>query len=238
MSTSATEASPDAQRQAMITKIKDAGYTLTFDVEHALRSVERHLFAPGVPVDEAYANDIVVTKRSADDQVLSCLSQPSIVALQLGQLDVQPGHRVLEIGAGSGYNAALLAHLAGPGGHVTAIDVDADIVEEARERLAVAGVTNVDVVLGDGALGHPSVAPYDRIVATVGVYGIPDACLRSSLQREDWWLLYASVAVFLDRSPSSAGTMTMESGAASTIRCAALFPCGRAAPPTRGESSR
>ncbi|WP_084434769.1 protein-L-isoaspartate O-methyltransferase family protein [Kibdelosporangium aridum] len=75
------------------------------------------------------------------------------------------------------YNAALLAHLAGSRGHVTAIDVDADIVERARERVAAAGVGNVEVVLGDGALGHPAGAPYDRIVATVGAYGVPDAWL-------------------------------------------------------------
>lgn len=173
MNATATETSPESLRDAMITKIKDAGYPLRDEVERALRSVQRHLFVPDTPLDEAYANDIVVTKRAADDQVLSCLSQPSIVALQLGQLDVQPRHRVLEVGAGAGYNAALLAHLAGPHGHVTAIDVDADLVDEARQRLAIAGVGNVDVVLGDGALGHQPGAAYDRIVATVGVYGIP-----------------------------------------------------------------
>jgi protein-L-isoaspartate(D-aspartate) O-methyltransferase len=177
MNATATATSPESLRDAMITKIKDAGYTLSPDVERALRSVERHLFVPDAALEEAYANDIVVTKRGADDQVLSCLSQPSIVALQLGQLGVQPGHHVLEIGAGTGYNAALLAHLAGPDGHVTAIDVDTDIVDQARERLAVAGVDNVEVVLGDGALGHQRGAPYDRIVATVGAYGVPDSWL-------------------------------------------------------------
>lgn len=135
MNATVTEASPESLREAMITKIKDAGYSLRDEVEHALRSVQRHLFVPDTPLEEAYANDIVVTKRAADDQVLSCLSQPSIVALQLGQLDVQPGHRVLEVGAGVGYNAALLAHLAGPHGHVTAIDVDADLVDEAPSGL-------------------------------------------------------------------------------------------------------
>lgn len=170
MNTTATTTSPESLRNTMITKVKDAGYTLSLDVERALRSVERHVFVPGVAVEEAYANDIVVTKRGPDDQVLSCLSQPSIVALQLGQLGVQPGHRVLEIGAGAGYNAAVLAHLAGPDGHVTAVDVDADIVEQARDRLATAGAENVEVVLGDGALGHQPGAPYDRIIATVGAY--------------------------------------------------------------------
>lgn len=177
MNATAADTSPEFLRAVMITKIKDAGYTLSPTVEQALRAVERHLFVPDATLEDAYENDIVVTKRGDDDQVLSCLSQPSIVALQLEQMEVQPGHRVLEIGAGAGYNAALLAHLAGPHGHVTAIDVDADIVDQARERVAAAGVSNVEVVLGDGALGHAPGAPFDRIVATVGAYGIPDAWL-------------------------------------------------------------
>jgi protein-L-isoaspartate(D-aspartate) O-methyltransferase len=112
MNATATDTSPEFLRDAMITKIKDAGYTLSPTVEQALRAVERHIFVPDATLEQAYENDIVVTKRGGDNQVLSCLSQPSIVALQLAQMEVQPGHRVLEIGAGAGYNAALLAHLA------------------------------------------------------------------------------------------------------------------------------
>jgi protein-L-isoaspartate(D-aspartate) O-methyltransferase len=84
---------------------------------------------------------------------------------------------VLEIGAGTGYNAALLAYLADPHGHVTTVDVDTDVVAEAQRLLASARVDNVDVVRGDGALGYSNSAPYDRIVATVGAYGIPDSWL-------------------------------------------------------------
>lgn len=112
MNATATDTSPEFLRDAMITKVKDAGHTLSPAVEQAPRAVERHVFVPDATLAEAYENDIVVTKRGDDDQVLSCLSQPSIVALQLGQIEVQPGHHVLEIGAGAGHNAALLAHLA------------------------------------------------------------------------------------------------------------------------------
>jgi protein-L-isoaspartate(D-aspartate) O-methyltransferase len=173
----ATTTSPDTLRDTMITQVKDRGYTLSGPVEQALRTVERHAFVPDAELAEAYASSIVVTKRGSDDQVLSCLSEPGIVALQLGQLDVRPGHRVLEIGAGTGYTAALLAHLAGPQGQVTTIDVEADIVDDARRHLAAAGFDTVQVVLGDGALGHPDRAPYDRIVAAVGAYGIPEGWL-------------------------------------------------------------
>lgn len=172
-----TDTSPEALRDAMITRIRETGYPLSSSVEEALRTVERHRFVPDAPLVDAYTSDIVVTKRGPQNEVLSCLSNPAIVALQLGQLDVRPGHRVLEVGAGAGYNAALLAHLAGPRGHVTTVDVDADVVTDARQLLASADVGNVDVVLGDGALGHPEGAPYDRIIATVGAYGIPDSWL-------------------------------------------------------------
>lgn len=84
---------------------------------------------PGTAVVDAYAASIVVTKRGAGNEVLSCLSEPAIVALQLGQLYVRPAHRVLEIGAGTGYNAALLAHLAGRRArNFAAAGVDMDIL--------------------------------------------------------------------------------------------------------------
>ena len=93
----------------------------------------------------------------------------------LDQLDVQPGHRVLEIGVGSGYNAALLGYLVGENGTVVSVDVDADLVAYARERLAACRVSQVTVGCGDGGLGWPEHAPYDRIIATVGAWDIAPA---------------------------------------------------------------
>jgi protein-L-isoaspartate(D-aspartate) O-methyltransferase len=90
------------------------------------------------------------------------------MAIMLEQLDLRPGHRVLEIGAGTGYNAALLARIVGQGGRVVAVDIDGDLVRGAARHLLDAGVTGVELVCGDGALGHPPGAPYDRIVLTVG----------------------------------------------------------------------
>jgi protein-L-isoaspartate(D-aspartate) O-methyltransferase len=177
MNATSTAASPEALREAMVTNMKEAGCALSRAVEEAFRAVERHAFVPEAALADAYASDIVITKRGADDEILSCLSHPAVVAMQAAQLDVHPGHRLLEIGAGRGYNAALLAHLVGPRGHVTTIDVDTDIVADARRLLAAAGVGNAEVVLGDGGLGYPAGAPYDRIVATVGAYGIPDSWL-------------------------------------------------------------
>ncbi|MEU3628963.1 methyltransferase, FxLD system [Amycolatopsis coloradensis] len=177
MNFTSTGMSPEALRETLIDVIKEAGHARTRAVEDALRAVERHHYVPHVDPVDAYANDIVVTKRTPEGEVLSCASQPAVVALLLDQLRPRRGDRVLEIGAGTGYNAALLAHLVGEGGHVTAIDVDADIVDHARERLTAAGVGNAEVVHGDGARGHEPGAPYDGIIASVGAYGIPDSWL-------------------------------------------------------------
>ncbi|MDT3395295.1 methyltransferase, FxLD system [Streptomyces sp. B1866] len=146
-------------------------------VEAALRGVPRHLFLPGVPLEAAYADEPVYTKQDGSGASISAASQPRIVAMMLEQLQLGPGHRVLELGAGTGYNAALMAAIAGETGRVTTVDVDEDLVEGARKNLAAAGVATVDVVLGDGAHGHPEAAPYDRIIATVGAYETPMAWL-------------------------------------------------------------
>lgn len=138
-----------------------------------MRSVPRHVFLPGVSLRRAYANDVTATKHDADGVPISAASQPSIVSTMLDQLAVEPGMRILEIGAGTGYNAALLARLTGPGGEVVTVDVDEDITASAAASLAAAGVGNVTVVRGDGALGYARLAPYDRVIATVGVWDLP-----------------------------------------------------------------
>ena len=167
----------DRLRHALMDALKAGGSVRSACVEAALRAVPRHLFIPGTPLNVAYANEVVLTKRADDSTPISSASQPSIVARMLEQLKVEPGNRVLEIGAGTGYNAALLSHLAGPGGQVTTIDVDEDITRGARATLQEADYPQVRVVLGDGALGCPDYAPYDRVIATVGAWDLPIAWL-------------------------------------------------------------
>ncbi len=136
-------------------------------VEDAMRTVPRHVFLPGLPIREAYADEAVAVQH-VDGVATSSASQPSMMAIMLEQLDLRPGHRVLEVGAGTGYNAALMAHIVGPEGAVTAVDIDADLVAGAARHLAAAGARGVQVHCADGALGYPPDAPYDRIVLTVG----------------------------------------------------------------------
>jgi protein-L-isoaspartate(D-aspartate) O-methyltransferase len=158
----------------MVDALCAAGRIRTPAVERAFRTVPRHLFLPDFPVHEAYADDAVPI-RFADGVATSSASQPSMMAIMLEQLDLRPGHRVLEIGAGTGYNAALMSTVVGPGGAVTAVDIDQDLVDAAGEHLAAArpylaavDAAEVRLVCGDGALGDPAGAPYDRIVLTVG----------------------------------------------------------------------
>jgi protein-L-isoaspartate(D-aspartate) O-methyltransferase len=117
-------------------------------------------------LDAVYRDDVLVTKIDGTIPVSSS-SQPSLMALMLAALDVRPGMRVLEIGAGTGYNAALLAAL---GAEVTSVDVQIDVADRARAALSDAGITGVNVLHGDGYLGVPG-RRFDRVIVTVGVAG-------------------------------------------------------------------
>jgi protein-L-isoaspartate(D-aspartate) O-methyltransferase len=118
-SVSSEAVSPEALRAALVEKLRSKGGLRSPVIAEAFSTVPRHLFVPDVSVEAAYWDQWIVTKRIPGGEVVSSSSQPEIMATMLEQLDVRPGHRVLEIGAGTGYNAALLAHLVGPTGSVT-----------------------------------------------------------------------------------------------------------------------
>jgi protein-L-isoaspartate(D-aspartate) O-methyltransferase len=102
------------------------------------------------------------------------ISQPSMIALMLDALDCAPQHRVLEVGSGSGYVLALLSYL---GCEVFGIERHSELAARARETLREIGVSDVVVHEGDGAVGLPEHAPYDRILVSAGAPAIPDALL-------------------------------------------------------------
>ena len=164
-------------RDRMVTSVTASGRPVSDAVTAAMRAVPRHLFLPELPPEMAYRNEAIVTRRGADGQPTSSSSQPTIMAYMLDQLRVGPGQRVLEIGAGTGYNAALLQQLVGAGGRVVTVDLDDDVARQAAAHLARAGYPEVTVVQADGAAGYPAGAPYDRIIATVGVSDLAPAWL-------------------------------------------------------------
>ena len=154
-------------QQALVEQLKEAKLFRTPSVEEAFRRVPRHLFLPGEPLDKVYSDVAIVMKRGEEGQWTSSSSQPAIMAIMLEQLDLKPGQRVLEIGTGTGFNAALIASIVGPRGKVVTVDIQPDLVEHARKSLDMAGYEWVLTVVGDGGHGHPDGAPYDRIILTV-----------------------------------------------------------------------
>ncbi|MFF0550474.1 methyltransferase domain-containing protein [Streptomyces sp. NPDC004311] len=119
--------------------------------------------------------DTPLATRLRDGRLVSSSSQPSLMARMLAALDVRDGDDVLEIGAGTGYNAALLCHRLGEE-HVTTVDLDEEITESARVHLARLGL-HPAVVTGDGARGCPARAPFDRILVTCTLPLVPHAWL-------------------------------------------------------------
>jgi protein-L-isoaspartate(D-aspartate) O-methyltransferase len=135
-------------------------------VLRAMDEVPREHFVEGPFVDAAYADQALP---------IACgqtISQPYVVAYMTEQLGVRPDHRVLEVGTGSGYQAAVLSRLAR---EVVSVERYRTLAEAARNRLAVLGYKNVDVRAGDGLAGLPDRAPYDRIIVTAAAETIPQA---------------------------------------------------------------
>jgi protein-L-isoaspartate(D-aspartate) O-methyltransferase len=127
--------SPGQLRDRLATRLTGRNWIRTAPVDAAFRAVPRHLFVPDtVTAVEAYEDTVVATKRGPDGTTLSSVSAPWVQAYALEESGIRSGDRVLEVGSG-GYNAALLAELTGPHGHVVTVDIDADITTAARTYL-------------------------------------------------------------------------------------------------------
>ncbi|SDG41339.1 protein-L-isoaspartate(D-aspartate) O-methyltransferase [Sinosporangium album] len=173
-----TTIDPAELRADLVTRLTASGHLRTPAIIEAFSTSERHAFVPDAEPEAAYKDDAVSIKLDDDGEMISCISAPSIVATQLEQLDPRPGHKILEAGAATGYNADLLGRLVHPGGHVWTVDVDQDLVDNAKANLSTAGASNVTVLLADGAAGLPEHGPYDRIQFSVGAGDVPNAVLE------------------------------------------------------------
>ncbi|MFY1595563.1 ATP-grasp peptide maturase system methyltransferase [Micromonospora sp. WMMD737] len=188
-------------RQQLVAALDASGHLTSPTVAAAFASVERHLFAPAVyAVDDrgnpgevlhgdnpehhdaylnaVYSDTAIVTQMSADGRPTSSSTQPGVMAVMLEALDLRPGLSVLEIGTGTGYNAALLSQLLGDA-LVTSVDIDPGLVTDATIALAAAGY-RPRVAAADGLSGYPQRAPYDRIIATCSVRRVPAAWIRQT----------------------------------------------------------
>jgi protein-L-isoaspartate(D-aspartate) O-methyltransferase len=153
-----------ARREAMVRHQIEARGVADAAVLAALRRVPRHLFVPPGLADEAYADSPLPIGHG------QTISQPYIVAYMSEALQVRRTHRVLEIGTGSGYQAAVLGELAG---EVYTIEIVAPLGEKARTLLERLGYTNVHVRVGDGYEGWREHAPFDRIIVTAAPDHVP-----------------------------------------------------------------
>jgi protein-L-isoaspartate(D-aspartate) O-methyltransferase len=218
--------------RALIDRLVQDGQIRSPAVEAAFRALPRHHFLPGLPLERVYRDEAIPT-HERDGVPISSSSQPAAMAIMLEQLDVRPGHRVLEIGAGTGYNAALLATLVGITGRVVTVDLDQPIVEEARAHLAAAGVEGVEVVQGDGWEGYPPGAPYDRIELTVGVWDVAPAWVEQLAPGGrlllPLWLRGVQLSVALERTTDESGQEHLSSVSASN--CAFMRLRGPSAGP-------
>ena len=159
----------EREREAMVEhQIRDRGIR-DERVLAAMREVPRHLFVPKGYERAAYEDRPLPIGEG------QTISQPYIVAVMTERLGLAPQDRVLEIGSGSGYQAALLAGLAGT---VISIERLEGVAEQARENLARAGVTGVRIVVGDGTEGYPPEAPYDAIIVTAASPGVPEPLIE------------------------------------------------------------
>ena len=189
----------------MVDSLVAKGSIMSPSVERAFRSVRRHRFLESwyrleiprsqpvrprwvpvsydrdQPVDsalqEVYSDTALVT-RVDGFLARSSTSQPSLVADMLEILDVSPGMKVLEIGTGTGYNAALLSELVGPDGEVWSVELNPDVARDAARFLRDEGYRGVHVLEQDGFLGCAEGAPFDRIIATAACPDLSEHWLR------------------------------------------------------------
>ncbi len=155
-------------RERLVERLKSLGYIRSDRVAEAMLKVPRHEFVPEHLRDRAYVDSPLPIGKG------QTISAPHMVAMMTELLDPRPGHKVLEVGAGSGYHAAVVAELVKPDGKVITVERIPELAEIARENLRRTGYDKwVEVVVGDGTLGYPEEAPYDRILVTAGAPDVP-----------------------------------------------------------------
>ena len=214
----------------LVKQLRQAHRFTNPDVEIAFSAVPRHLFLPDVDPHKVYQDQAITLKTGSAGIALSSASQPTMMAIMLGQLNLRPGMNVLEIGTASGYNAALIYNIVGKTGHVTSLEMDRELAERAQENLYRAGSSDVLVVNRDGASGFEPRAQFDRIIATAGIWDVPANWLRQL--RDEGRLV---VPIWLDGVQVSAAFTPRSDGtwlSCENYPCAFVYLQGLAAGPS------
>lgn len=165
-------------RRQLVERLEENGCLTSPPVRRAFLTVPRERFLPEITkregLERVYQDEAIVTSHDERGIPTSSSSQPSMMASMLEQLDLRPGQRVLEVGAGTGYNAALLAKIVGARGRVISVELDPATARRARRGLASVK-SPAKLVRGDGREGWPRAGPYDRIIVTASTPTVPRA---------------------------------------------------------------
>ncbi|WP_373997797.1 protein-L-isoaspartate O-methyltransferase [Bdellovibrio bacteriovorus] len=153
-------------------RVLDKALPLSEKVVEAFYRYPRHLCVPEYTVAEAYSDHPLLLWNKPP--FLSTISQPSFVLKILDMMNLQKGHRVFELGSGSGWNTALMAYLVGEEGKVVSVEVIPELAIRAQKYLEQNKIFNALVKLGDGFEGDTSEAPYDRVIFTAGSAEFPN----------------------------------------------------------------
>jgi protein-L-isoaspartate(D-aspartate) O-methyltransferase len=120
-----------------------------------------------------YSDKALILWGDDNENITSSISQPSLVLYMLDMLKLESGHKVFELGAGSGWNAALMGHIVGPKGHVYSLEIIPELAKPASETVEALGLKNVSIIEGDGGEGYAAGTPYDRAMFTAGSFDLP-----------------------------------------------------------------
>ncbi len=162
------EASWEEKRKEMVDGLKKSGYLSRPEVIEAVLKVPRHKFVPQPQKALSYADRPLPIGH---DQTISA---PHMVSLMAEKLELGTGMKILEVGGGSGYHAAVIAEIIGKKGHVYSVEIIPQLVKRAEKALVAAGLgERVTIMLGDGSVGYPTQAPYDRIFVACAAPDLP-----------------------------------------------------------------
>ncbi len=162
----------EEEREQLIEKLLRRGYIKSERVEKAMRTVPRHEFVPSRVKDRAYVDS---PQPIGEGQTISA---PHMVAMMVEKLNIEKGQKILEVGGGRGYHAAVISELVGEEGKVYTIEYIEPLAKSAQKRLKRCGYENVRVIHGDGSKGYPEKAPYHRISVACGAPNIPNPMIK------------------------------------------------------------